>query len=645
MPLAPQRSNPGTRGQNVRYDVRGLQRLPDGRYFDGTYHYSGDPDNALSDDRPDTMVSGLFPADDERSRGQWSPGMPAPNQGAPRLIGQASRMVQSRRQPSSTPAYLRAQNRVGPVVAGAASALIEALLGRATRTTNEINARTGAIASSVAPFGGRAAGYYADAGRQAQGVGDAVSAAIRGTGQALQGDIAGKLSGIQAPGQAIDLQAGGQARTGDASAAATSSLSSAELERLKGTGDAEATLMGALPRIAELAGAQERRGVLNQLGGELTDKLAELYGSEPAMILEALAAEEKAMADAAKQSALEKHRQAQLRQSSQRIKQGDRRLKLSAKDQSFDQWATGQRIRQGDARVRQGDARVAQAGARLDMQAAQNAQRNAQAWARVNVSGRNAQTSASRNQLAWEKFKANPNGDGADGGYTKTQIGKLRAVAGETAKRAAKGYWALDDDPSTALSQTQLLQMMRAQDVTTPLELEGVGQYKMSYQEAMSDLLGNGVPLVMAQAALNRYWTRPGMSMPWEHKGAGRPKRSWQERNPGKAVAAADGGIVAPASFRSTHRTSNLGWPAVDIMGRPGTPVGSPVDGTIVRHGSAQGGEALYIDDDDPDLEPDFWLGHIDRRLPVGSRVRRGQLVARISGRHPRPHVHVARRD
>ena len=38
MPLAPQRSNPGTRGQNVRYayDPRFMKSLGGGRYTDGT---------------------------------------------------------------------------------------------------------------------------------------------------------------------------------------------------------------------------------------------------------------------------------------------------------------------------------------------------------------------------------------------------------------------------------------------------------------------------------------------------------------------------------------------------------------------------------------------------------------------------------
>lgn len=109
------------------------------------------------------------------------------------------------------------------------------------------------------------------------------------------------------------------------------------------------------------------------------------------------------------------------------------------------------------------------------------------------------------------------------------------------------------------------------------------------------------------------------------------------------------GALQLPLSFRGTHITDGLDWSrgkktAVDIMARAGTPVLSPVAGTVIRWGSAQGGEALYLDDDDPDKEPDFWLGHVEDRAPVGTRVRRGQKIARISGNHPRPHAHLDRK-
>lgn len=102
-------------------------------------------------------------------------------------------------------------------------------------------------------------------------------------------------------------------------------------------------------------------------------------------------------------------------------------------------------------------------------------------------------------------------------------------------------------------------------------------------------------------------------------------------------------GINLPASFKSTHNTSNLGWPAIDIMGHPGTPVRTPVAGTIIRHGSAQGGQALYLDTNG-DGEGDYWLGHVENMLPVGTQVKAGQAIATISPDHRAPHAHWAKR-
>jgi murein DD-endopeptidase MepM/ murein hydrolase activator NlpD len=102
-------------------------------------------------------------------------------------------------------------------------------------------------------------------------------------------------------------------------------------------------------------------------------------------------------------------------------------------------------------------------------------------------------------------------------------------------------------------------------------------------------------------------------------------------------------GILAPAAFKQTHETSNLGWPAVDIMGKPGTPLRSPVAGTVVRHGSAQGGEAMYIDTDG-DGEGDYWAGHITGMVPVGTQLKPGDRFAYISPDHAAPHLHWAKR-
>lgn len=56
MALAPQVSNPGTQGQNARYNIKGLTQIRPGVYSDGTYQYDA---NGLSLNRPDTWVAGL----------------------------------------------------------------------------------------------------------------------------------------------------------------------------------------------------------------------------------------------------------------------------------------------------------------------------------------------------------------------------------------------------------------------------------------------------------------------------------------------------------------------------------------------------------------------------------------------------------
>jgi len=100
--------------------------------------------------------------------------------------------------------------------------------------------------------------------------------------------------------------------------------------------------------------------------------------------------------------------------------------------------------------------------------------------------------------------------------------------------------------------------------------------------------------------------------------------------------------MVLPTDWKSTHPTSGLekeGFThAEDIMGSPGTAVGAPEGGTIIRHGSAQGGQSLWLRADSGRM---YWIGHIESNIPVGTQVKRGQTIARISADHPRPHVHL----
>lgn len=121
-------------------------------------------------------------------------------------------------------------------------------------------------------------------------------------------------------------------------------------------------------------------------------------------------------------------------------------------------------------------------------------------------------------------------------------------------------------------------------------------------------------------------------------------QRATGNRAPTDANERTDAGSLIDTSIprKGTHITDGLDWnqgrkTAVDIMASPGTPVGAPEDGQVVRWGSAQGGEALYFQGASGRM---YWLGHIDDRAPVGSRVSQGAVLARVSADHPAPHVH-----
>jgi murein DD-endopeptidase MepM/ murein hydrolase activator NlpD len=111
---------------------------------------------------------------------------------------------------------------------------------------------------------------------------------------------------------------------------------------------------------------------------------------------------------------------------------------------------------------------------------------------------------------------------------------------------------------------------------------------------------------------------------------------------PGQGVEWNGKKLVLPTKWKSTHPTDGLAdqgfTHAEDIMGSPGTAVGAPEAGTVVRHGSAQGGQSLWLRADSGRM---YWIGHIESNVPVGTQVKRGQTIAQISADHPRPHVHI----
>ena len=103
------------------------------------------------------------------------------------------------------------------------------------------------------------------------------------------------------------------------------------------------------------------------------------------------------------------------------------------------------------------------------------------------------------------------------------------------------------------------------------------------------------------------------------------------------------GALKLPTQWKGTHVTDGLDWnhgnpTAVDLMSPAGTPVVVPFAGVVERWGSAQGGQAMYLRDQQTGRR--YWLGHVDERIPEGTSFPAGSVIARISSDHPAPHAH-----
>jgi hypothetical protein len=116
----------------------------------------------------------------------------------------------------------------------------------------------------------------------------------------------------------------------------------------------------------------------------------------------------------------------------------------------------------------------------------------------------------------------------------------------------------------------------------------------------------------------------------------------WGMRGGGQLHRYARGGkLQLPTTFTSTHQTAGLpGYPAVDVFGSPGTPVGSPVAGTIARFSGRPPSAGAYMGPGGPfgysiylngANNRSYFLTHFgSRAVQVGQRVRQGQILGTI---------------
>ncbi|HXG76275.1 MAG TPA: hypothetical protein VNJ53_06870 [Gaiellaceae bacterium] len=158
-----------------------------------------------------------------------------------------------------------------PGISSAAQALTELLLRRVERDVGQVDARTRARQTALEPYAARAAGYLEQAQDSERALGSAVSSSLTGLGRELGWTIEHALAGIQAPAASVSEYGQGTAQTGAAAGQTVGALSSAELGRLRGFQTAEEVYAAALPRLAALAGEQERRNLLAQARQDLAD--------------------------------------------------------------------------------------------------------------------------------------------------------------------------------------------------------------------------------------------------------------------------------------------------------------------------------------------------------------------------------------
>lgn len=99
-----------------------------------------------------------------------------------------------------------------------------------------------------------------------------------------------------------------------------------------------------------------------------------------------------------------------------------------------------------------------------------------------------------------------------------------------------------------------------------------------------------------------------------------------------------------PLEWQGTHVTDGLGWgtkTANDFMLPAGTPLNVPESGTVeyFHPTGAQGGGSVRFRGDSGKI---YWFGHIDKGVPAGTRLRKGQRFANVADQNvSAPHLHA----
>lgn len=197
---------------------------------------------------------------------------------------------------------------------------------------------------------------------------------------------------------------------------------------------------------------------------------------------------------------------------------------------------------------------------------------------------------------------------------------QTRALSKSAAKHAAQLTQPQTSASNPALSRTMAIFNVMKRNAET------AGQDTQGLENLMGFQLAQQQAQAQSQSTLQNASVRPQ-----------EPRRGAPSAQPRPTK----GAVNLPAQWKGTHNTDGLTdhsrTTAIDMMASPGTPVVIPFDGVVERWGSAQGGEAMYLRAANGRR---YWLGHVDTRIPVGTRFKAGSVIARISADHAAPHAH-----
>lgn len=579
--------------------------------------------------------------------------------------------------------YARAAAEILPGYSRSAQALQQALMGQAGYEIGRVRNRQAWQQGILSPFEQSARDIGSAQSSAVSGLGEALQAAQRQLGYGLQGDIGQKLADIQAPGASQAALAGVQGQTGEGAAGAIGGLSAAEAEALNAIGNAYGGAAAALPGIAGLAGDAAARDIArtaaNQYAVETAQREAQLqrdllegqrYWSEfdyrrqqdaaqaQAAALEFAAEREQTAYDRQQDQQNMAYKWATLgvreksalladRRTAQRIFLEQKRIGLTAQNQTFNQW-----YKQQSLGLRAQSNAISQGYLGLAYDKA----------GRPIIRGAPSTGVGIYDPETGQQIGGYP-GTGSQGKGKPKPLGTPRQLAQWRAYARATVAGALEQGDGLA----DVIGALESDTDAGPMAVWGpVVAARFGLTRNLPNNLKKYPPIRILQLARK-------LGMPIEFANDQAPSKQqvaqaigwlgeqWRKLYP-KAPAASSGAPrgtanvapnavqasnILPASFKVTHRTTGAEqYGATDWFRPAGTVFGAPVGGTIYNihgtPGSRGNGIYGYIAYLKGDNGVTYFLTHFDKVfVRDGQRVQRGTPIGTVAPYGNASHIHI----